>query len=272
MKTAESIMKLGFTEEVAKILADSHAASATDDEPLAPDALDALRDSTDVVDHLTIAAEEMRKDAENFDEVEVDAETVRDLLVRARREIVKMRGGEELACRAMREGIEKIDRLSRVNHALASDMVDMIDAVSGDDGTRMTWSDYQREAARTGGSDLRPENRDKGLNCAAMGLAGESGEVCDLVKKVQHHRQPLDETKLKKELGDVLWYIAHACNVMGWTMEDIARTNVEKLRARYPQGFTPEDSALRRDEASVAQNFDANGAAVADPSAPESAR
>lgn len=97
----------------------------------------------------------------------------------------------------------------------------------------LTWESYQREAARTGGRDLLPENRDKGLNCAAMGLAGEAGEVCDLVKKVQHHRQPLDETKLRKELGDVLWYLAHACNVMGWRLDAGAFATWE---ARSPTG------------------------------------
>lgn len=111
-----------------------------------------------------------------------------------------------------------------------------------------TFSEYQRAAARTGGSDLKPENRDKGLNCAAMGLAGEAGEVCDLIKKVQHHRAPLDEAKLRKELGDVLWYLAHACNVMGWDLGAIAALNVEKLKARYPNGFTTADSIAKRDE------------------------
>ena len=112
----------------------------------------------------------------------------------------------------------------------------------------MDFSDYQREAARTGGSDLVPGNEEKGLNCAAMGLAGEAGEVCDLVKKWQHHRAPRDVEKLRKELGDVLWYVAHACNVMGWTLEDIATLNVAKLRARYPNGFSTADSIAKRDE------------------------
>lgn len=123
-----------------------------------------------------------------------------------------------------------------------------------------TFSAYQSAAARTGGSDLKPENRDKGLNCAAMGLAGEAGEVCDLIKKVQHHRAPLDEAKLRKELGDVLWYIAHACNVMGWDLEDIARLNVEKLRARYPSGFSTADSIARRDEVRSWVREDSHGA------------
>ena len=112
----------------------------------------------------------------------------------------------------------------------------------------MNFDDYQREAARKGGSDLLPDNQEKGLNCAAMDLAGEAGEVCDLVKKWQHHRAPRDVEKLRKELGDVLWYVAHACNVMGWTMEDIAALNVAKRRARYPDGFNTADSIAKRDE------------------------
>ena len=111
--------------------------------------------------------------------------------------------------------------------------------------TTETFREYQREAARTGGSDLTPGNEDKGLNCAAMGLAGEAGEVCDLVKKWQHHRAPRDVEKLQKELGDVLWYLAHGCNVMGFDLGDIAAQNVAKLRARYPDGFSTEASIAR---------------------------
>ena len=55
---------------------------------------------------------------------------------------------------------------------------------------------------------------------------------------------------MKKELGDVLWYIAHACNVMGWTLDEIAALNVAKLRGRYPEGFAP---------ASVVEGTDASG-------------
>jgi len=116
-----------------------------------------------------------------------------------------------------------------------------------------TFAQYQERAARTGGSDLLPANRDKGLNCAALGLCGESGEFADLVKKIQHHRHELNAErteKLKKELGDVLWYVAHACNVMGWEMSDVADMNIAKLVARYPQGFTTADSLAKADEAS----------------------
>lgn len=124
-----------------------------------------------------------------------------------------------------------------------------------------TFADYQREAARMGGSDLLPGNEEKGLNCAAMGIAGEGGEVCDLVKKWQHHRAPRDTEKLKKEIGDVLWYIAHACNVLGLRLEDIAAANVAKLRARYPDGFATADSIARRDEKPVIAQWERSDSA-----------
>ena len=113
-----------------------------------------------------------------------------------------------------------------------------------------TFDEYQAAAARTGGSDLLPGNRDKAMNCAALGLCGEAGEVADLVKKIQHHRHPLDGAtldKLRKELGDVLWYVAHMCSGMGWQLGDIAGENIGKLRARYPDGFSTADSLTRRD-------------------------
>ena len=117
-----------------------------------------------------------------------------------------------------------------------------------DEREPLTLTAYQRAAARTGGSDLEPGNTLKGLSCAALGLAGEAGEVADVVKKVVHHRHPLDgaaREKLIKELGDVLWYVAHAASVLGVTLDDVAAANVEKLRRRYPDGFSSERSINR---------------------------
>lgn len=115
----------------------------------------------------------------------------------------------------------------------------------------MTLNAYQRAAARTGGSDLQPGNTLKGLSCAGLGLTGEAGEVADIVKKVVHHRHPLDTAtreKLVKELGDVLWYVAHAASVLGVTLDEVAAVNVKKLRARYPDGFETARSIHRADD------------------------
>jgi NTP pyrophosphatase (non-canonical NTP hydrolase) len=106
---------------------------------------------------------------------------------------------------------------------------------------------YQELALRTasGGSLV-----DSGtmLNTAALGLAGESGEIADHVKKVMFHGHPLDDAtrdKIAKELGDVLWYCAMGARGIGLGLGDIATMNVEKLKKRYPEGFSTENSLNR---------------------------
>jgi NTP pyrophosphatase (non-canonical NTP hydrolase) len=81
----------------------------------------------------------------------------------------------------------------------------------------------------------------------ALGLAGEAGEVCDLLKKAWGHQHALDHEELKKELGDVLWYVAALASQFDMTLEDVAAANVAKLSARYPKGFSPEASRNRVD-------------------------
>jgi NTP pyrophosphatase (non-canonical NTP hydrolase) len=83
----------------------------------------------------------------------------------------------------------------------------------------------------------------------ALGLAGEAGEVCELLKKHWGHGHDLDQEKLKKELGDVLWYVAALAAQFQIELEDVAAANVAKLRSRYPQGFSSAASIARVDVA-----------------------
>lgn len=85
------------------------------------------------------------------------------------------------------------------------------------------------------------------LGVWALGLAGESGEVADLIKKHLGHGHSLDKGKLTKELGDVLWYIAVLSSEVGMSLEEVAEANLAKLRARYPEGFSTERSLNRND-------------------------
>lgn len=75
-----------------------------------------------------------------------------------------------------------------------------------------------------------------------IGVSGEGGEVADYLKKVVFHGHPFESEKLTKELGDVLWYVARCADVLGIKMEDVAAGNIEKLKARYPNGFSSERS------------------------------
>lgn len=76
-----------------------------------------------------------------------------------------------------------------------------------------------------------------GIINACLGLSGEVGEFNDMIKKWVFHETELDIEHLKKECGDVLWYVAMMCHSFGWKMEEIMEINIEKLKARYPDGF-----------------------------------
>lgn len=76
-----------------------------------------------------------------------------------------------------------------------------------------------------------------GVFNACLGLAGEAGETADMIKKWIFHEKELDVEHLKKELGDVMWYMALMCESFGFDLNEILQMNVDKLKARYPEGF-----------------------------------
>lgn len=108
----------------------------------------------------------------------------------------------------------------------------------------MTANEYQQLALRTLNPDLA--QKDVLIN-GVMGLCGESGEAIDIVKKHLAQGHPLDTEKLAKELGDVAWYLAETAWAIGYPLEDILRMNIDKLRSRYPEGFST-DKSVNRDE------------------------
>ena len=97
----------------------------------------------------------------------------------------------------------------------------------------MNFEEYQQEAKQTA---LYP-NRLKNLEYPTLGLAGEAGEVANIVKKIQRDfgGEITDEirAKLKDELGDVLWYISACADELNLTLAEIAEYNVEKLSKRH---------------------------------------
>lgn len=107
----------------------------------------------------------------------------------------------------------------------------------------MDMNQYQALARRTSNKNLTDGEH---LINGALGLAGESGEVADLVKKayMQGHKE-IDRSMIVKELGDVLWYIAETAAAIGCDLESIAQRNIDKLRNRYPDGFDAERSMKR---------------------------
>ena len=108
----------------------------------------------------------------------------------------------------------------------------------------MTINEYQSLALRTLNPDLN--ERDVLIN-GVMGLCGESGEAIDIVKKHLAQGHPLDREKLAKELGDIAWYLAETAFAIGYPLEEILQMNIDKLKARYPEGFSSENSINRQE-------------------------
>ena len=106
----------------------------------------------------------------------------------------------------------------------------------------MELDEYQELALRTAG---HRESVEKVLTYTALGLTGEAGETAEIIKKAFFHGHPLDREAIRNELGDVLWYLAVMAKGLGFSLEQIARENVDKLRARYPEGFSEERSVNR---------------------------
>lgn len=117
------------------------------------------------------------------------------------------------------------------------------------EGNTMNLNDYQAAATRTLHDEYPDAQYDRLcdvgnllLSQNTLGLVGESGEFADAVKKMLYHDHGINRTELFEELGDVLWYVSSIATVLGFSLTDVARRNVEKLKSRYPEGFTVEDS------------------------------
>ena len=77
------------------------------------------------------------------------------------------------------------------------------------------------------------------LLTAALGLTAESGEFTEVVKKIILQGKPYNEDNvfhMKRELGDICWYLAQACMALDTTIDEVIEMNVDKLKARYPGG------------------------------------
>lgn len=106
----------------------------------------------------------------------------------------------------------------------------------------MQFYQYQVHVMRTMNHEA---SNKEALSNYSMGLAGESGEVLEALKKHLYHGHELDYEDMEKELGDVLWYLTAIASELSIDLEDVAQRNVKKLQARYPDGFDAELSQKR---------------------------
>lgn len=102
-------------------------------------------------------------------------------------------------------------------------------------------NEYQKLAARTINTKL---DGDAIEFHALHGMVGEIGEIHSIYQK-SYQGHDMDFEELKKELGDLLWFIAEYCTILKLSLEDIMQMNIDKLKKRYPEGFS-EDKSINR--------------------------
>lgn len=127
-----------------------------------------------------------------------------------------------------------------IEYAPIEELVDYMKEQKGKE--TMTGNEYQKLASRTINQDL---DEDLQMYHALHGMVGEIGEIHSIFQKIYQGHDPSDE-HMKKELGDLLWFIAEFCTALGWELEDVMKMNIEKLKARFPEGFTVDGSLHRK--------------------------
>ncbi len=119
----------------------------------------------------------------------------------------------------------------------------------------MNSKDYKKAAIRTDRSDegyvehSRTYTGSKGrLINGALGLAGECGEIVDIIKKHTQFNKELNTQELKEELGDLMWYVAIILQDINSDFDEIMAINEQKLRLRFPNSFSEEQALERKDK------------------------
>lgn len=105
---------------------------------------------------------------------------------------------------------------------------------------------YQTLAMKTANRTAADTAERRLLN-VALGLAGEAGEIADLIKKWKFQGHDLDQMALLEEAGDLLWYVALLCDTLGEDMGAVMGENIAKLQRRFPEGFSAERSRNREE-------------------------
>ena len=108
----------------------------------------------------------------------------------------------------------------------------------------MTGNEYQKLAARTINPDATRADQEYH---ALHGMVGEIGELHSIYQKRYQGHYELNDEHRKKELGDLLWFVAEYCTACHWNLDDVMQINIDKLKARYPEGFSAELSNHRRE-------------------------
>lgn len=106
----------------------------------------------------------------------------------------------------------------------------------------ITLNEYQDMASRTINGSMSPNEM---TQHALYGMGSELGELYSIFQHMLQERSSVDCSELKKELGDLMWFVAEFATANCWSLNEIAQKNIEKLMKRYPDGFSEERSKNR---------------------------
>jgi len=98
----------------------------------------------------------------------------------------------------------------------------------------MTLNEYQDSCKATAKKDFATRNEE--IMTWGLGVTGEAGDIASCIKKTFVHNKDVKEG-IKENIGDMMWYTAMICNFFGWSLQDILNENLNKLKARFPDGF-----------------------------------
>ena len=133
--------------------------------------------------------------------------------------------------------------MERINHVDFDRYTHFVDAL-----TSTPSKDFKYLIDRMGELDREGANIER-LTTASVGLAAESGEFLEIVKKMVFQGKPWNSDNREHliiELGDVMWYVAQACMALDISFDDVVRGNVKKLEKRYPGGSFSVDKSENR--------------------------
>jgi len=102
----------------------------------------------------------------------------------------------------------------------------------------MNLKEYQEFCKKTA---KKFENPEKEILTWGLGIAGEAGDVAGCIKKTFAHDND-QKTGIRENIGDTLWYSAMICNFFGWNLQEVLEENINKLKKRFPEGFTLENA------------------------------
>ena len=141
---------------------------------------------------------------------------------------------------AMKNAIHALNELDKVKkHSFYGKVVDLPPSVMGAD---VPYNPEMKTVDVVGRMDLKTIR----LFHAAVGIATEAGELLEQMEAHIFQGAPLDEVNVTEEIGDVCWYAALALDESGTNFETVMRTNLQKLKARFPEKFS-ETHAINRD-------------------------